>query len=288
MGKKLSLVNKFAQRYSMEPGKLLDVLKATAFKQRDNAPVTNEQMAALMVVADQYGLNPFTREIYAFPDKQNGIVPVVGVDGWTRIINEQSDLDGIEFAYSEEMVSKDDPRFPGLLHPAHEWIECSIHRKGKSHPTTIREYLDEVYRAPFKPKGKDYSYSGPWQTHTRRFHRHKTLIQCARIAYGFAGIYDQDEAERIIEGEVVVETQVEETPAVHDMREALKAKVQPEPASQGGPAYSFIAEAINNAQNNDDLDVAASLIGEHLPNDQQEELRGLAAGKQLSFGDAAA
>ncbi len=36
-------------------------------------------MAALMIVADQYGLNPFTREIFAFPDKQNGIVPVVGV-----------------------------------------------------------------------------------------------------------------------------------------------------------------------------------------------------------------
>lgn len=30
--------------------------------------------------------------------------------------------------------------------------------------------------------------------------RHKTLIQCARLAFGFAGIFDQDEAERVIEG----------------------------------------------------------------------------------------
>jgi hypothetical protein len=29
--------------------------------------------------------------------------------------------------------------------------------------------------------------------------RHKAMIQCARIAFGFGGIYDQDEAERIIE-----------------------------------------------------------------------------------------
>jgi hypothetical protein len=29
--------------------------------------------------------------------------------------------------------------------------------------------------------------------------RHKALIQCARLAFGYGGIYDQDEAERIIE-----------------------------------------------------------------------------------------
>ncbi|WP_032251724.1 recombinase RecT, partial [Escherichia coli] len=44
------------------------------------------QFIALLIVANQYGLNPWTKEIYAFPDKQNGIVPVVGVDGWSRII----------------------------------------------------------------------------------------------------------------------------------------------------------------------------------------------------------
>jgi hypothetical protein len=31
--------------------------------------------------------------------------------------------------------------------------------------------------------------------------RHKALIQCARLAFGFVGIFDQDEAERITEGE---------------------------------------------------------------------------------------
>jgi hypothetical protein len=28
--------------------------------------------------------------------------------------------------------------------------------------------------------------------------RHKAMIQCARLAFGFVGIYDQDEAERIV------------------------------------------------------------------------------------------
>jgi hypothetical protein len=51
-------------------------------------------MMALLIVADQYGLNPWTKEIYAFPDKSNGIVPVVGVDGWARIINTHEQFDG--------------------------------------------------------------------------------------------------------------------------------------------------------------------------------------------------
>ena len=52
---------------------LVETLKATAFK----GQVSDAQMTALMVVANQYGLNPWTKEIYAFPDKNNGIVPFV-------------------------------------------------------------------------------------------------------------------------------------------------------------------------------------------------------------------
>ena len=86
--KQLSLVKKFAQRYGVDDSKMLNTLKATAFKQRNNEQISNEQMMALLVVADQYKLNPFTKEVYAFPDKSSGIVPIVGIDGWSRIINE--------------------------------------------------------------------------------------------------------------------------------------------------------------------------------------------------------
>ena len=65
-----SLLSKMAAKYSVDPSKMLTTLKATAFK----GDVSNEQMMALLIVADQYGLNPWTKEIYAFPDRQNGIV----------------------------------------------------------------------------------------------------------------------------------------------------------------------------------------------------------------------
>ncbi len=189
---KQSLVNKFASRYSIDAEKLLPILKATAFKVKDGE-ASNEQMAALLVVADQYGLNPFTGEIFAFPDKQHGIVPVVGVDGWSRIINDHPQSDGFEFRQSEKMITLPDAQ----LCP--EWMEVIIYRKDRSHAIVVREYLDEVYRPLKNYSDGNKMKPGPWQTHTKRFLRHKTLIQGARIAYGFGGIYEEDEATQIID-----------------------------------------------------------------------------------------
>lgn len=182
---KKSLVAKFADRFGVDASKMLDTLKHTAFRQ-DKGEVTNEQMMALLVVADQYRLNPFTKELYAFPDKHNGIVPVVGVDGWARIINEHPEFDGMEFNEGEVVEQAGGK-------PCPQWIECVIFRKDRNHATKVKEYLDECFRP-----------MGAWQSHTKRMLRHKALMQCARIAFGFVGIYDPDEAERIIEGDVVV------------------------------------------------------------------------------------
>lgn len=188
------LVTRIAERFGVDHRKFYDTLKATAFKQRDGSAPTDEQMMTLLIVAEQYGLNPFTREIYAFHDKQNGIIPVVGVDGWSRIINAHPQYDGIEFVYADKMV-----RMEGANVDCPEWIECVIYRKDRSHPIRIKEFIDEVYRAPVTKQGSKglYSVNGPWQTHTKRQLRHKSLIQCSRVAFGFSGIYDQDEAERI-------------------------------------------------------------------------------------------
>jgi phage recombination protein Bet len=172
---KSSLMAKFAAKFNVEPDKMLSALKATAFKVSGGGEVTNEQMLALIVVANQYGLNPFTKEIYAFPD-QKGIVPVVSVDGWIRIINEHPQLQSIEFRYSDDTNENGAPA----------WIECSITRKDRGAPIVVREYLAECMRQ-----------TGPWKSHPSRMLRHKALIQAGRVAMGFAGIHDPDEAERI-------------------------------------------------------------------------------------------
>ena len=175
------LLNKFAQRYEMgaSPEEVAATLKQTCFK----GQVSDAQMVALLIVADQYKLNPFTKELYAFPDKNNGIVPVVGVDGWARIINENPQFDGMEFAMSADGSE----------------CTCKIYRKDRSHATSATEYMSECKRG-----------TQPWQSHPKRMLRHKAMIQCARLAFGFAGIYDQDEAERIVERDITPAEEVED------------------------------------------------------------------------------
>lgn len=188
-----TLIEKIAERYGVEANKLLVTLKSTAFRGKE--PPTNEEMMALLIVANEYGLNPFTKEIYAFPDKHKGIVPVVGVDGWSRICNEHPQYDGLGFNYSDDIAKPDGAQ------KCPEWIEAVIYRKDRTHPLIVREYLDECYRPPFEKNGN--KINGPWQTHTKRFLRHKAMIQAARLAFGFSGIYDEDEARRIVEGEII-------------------------------------------------------------------------------------
>lgn len=66
-----TLAGKLAERVGMDsvdPQELITTLRQTAFK----GDASDAQFIALLIVANQYGLNPWTKEIYAFPDKQNG------------------------------------------------------------------------------------------------------------------------------------------------------------------------------------------------------------------------
>lgn len=163
-----SLNSRMAARFGVDEAEMMQTLKATAFK----GQVSDAQMQALLIVADQYGLNPWTKEIYAFPDK-GGIVPVVGVDGWSRIINENSQFDGMDFEQDAESCT------------------CIIYRKDRGHPIKVTEWLSECKRE-----------TQPWKSHPKRMLRHKAMIQCARLAFGYTGIYDEDEAQRIVEKDV--------------------------------------------------------------------------------------
>jgi phage recombination protein Bet len=188
-----SVLARMAARFGVEPAKMMECLKATAFK----GPASNEQIMALCIVADQFGLNPWTKEIYAFPDKNNGIVPVVGVDGWARIINDHPAFDGME-------IEGDDVE-----------CRCTIYRKDRSHPIAVTEFMEECKRE-----------TGPWKTHPMRMLRHKAMIQCARLAFGFAGIKDLDEAERIVEA-------VEISPPPYEMPKPKAEAIQTEAANDG-------------------------------------------------------
>jgi len=265
--KPASALAQMATRFKVSQSNLVNTLKNTVFKGKGGSEVSDEQMVALLIVADQYGLNPFTKEIYAFPGKGNDIVPMVGVDGWARIINSQPEHDGIEFEYGPDMSEKV---------PVPRWITCTIYRKDRTRPTVVKEFYEECKRG-----------TEPWTQMPRRMLRHKAMIQCARVAYSLVGIYDQDEAERIIDAEVTGSaTGVEEidqlnmkingkqltdeTPADEIQSEAD----QQTPADDDGNAMSYaqVLKKINNSDALDVLEVAGEMIRLVVDPDEQAKL----------------
>lgn len=156
-----AMLQGMAERFGIAPGDVWRTLHATI------APgTTQEELMAFCVVVNQYKLNPFLKEIYAFSGKKGGITPIVGIDGWLKLINTHPMFDGMDVNMKEDGT------------------ECtaSIWRKDTSHPTIITEYLEECIRD-----------TDQWKKYPRRMLRHKAIIQTGRVAFGFGGIYDEEE-----------------------------------------------------------------------------------------------
>lgn len=160
-----------ASRVNVDPVKLLDTLKATVFKNANT-----EELLALVVVSNEYHLNPFLREIYAFPAKGGGIVPVVSVDGWNKMLIRQEAFDGIEFDFVD---GQDGQPYS---------CTATVFVKNRAHPIKITEYFEECHRN-----------TDPWNNMPRRMLRHRALCQVSRLAFGFAGVYSEDEAKDFID-----------------------------------------------------------------------------------------
>lgn len=197
-----------ASRFSVEPAKLLSTLKSTVFK---NA--SDDELLALVVVANEYGLNPLTKEIYAFPAKGGGIVPVVSIDGWINRMNSNAQFDGLEF---EDVFDGSKPVS----------TTATIWRKDRSRPVKITEYYAECKRN-----------TEPWNQMPMRMLRHKALCQCVRVAFGFGGVFDEDEARDVAMRDVTpaastptkpkfLSAAPEATPAIEEVQPAAEPETE--------------------------------------------------------------
>lgn len=145
---------------------------------------TQTDLERLLLAAETLKLNPLNGDIYAVNsfeqsdkieievesegphDLKNPTLPitlVLSIQGWMFMVNSHPQFHGISFQESETQEN----RLPN-------WMECTIYRKDRHLPIKIREYMDEVN-----------SMMGAWITHPRRMLRHKCLIQCAKLAFGF-------------------------------------------------------------------------------------------------------
>lgn len=175
-GQPRSVTIAMAQRFGMEPGPFEQVLRATVIPKN----CTREQFVAFLMIANKYNLDPIAREIYAFPKPDGGIQPIVGIDGWLRMINDNPQMNGLEF---EDILDE-----TGKLMA----VKCRIYRKDRDRPTEVVEYMKECFMD-----------KTTWKKWPARMLRHKATIQCARYAFSLSGIVDPDEYERFAETKVL-------------------------------------------------------------------------------------
>lgn len=170
-----SIIVRMADQLKVDPDKLWTTMSKTCFKPEPNGRTfAPEEVMYVLMVAEQLGINPLRREIWAFRGKNGVVQPLVSVDGWKAIMLRQPNFDGYEIRYADTTVEIANV---GALP---EWCECTIWLKGVSHPTTERVYMAEAF----------VSTSPVWRTRPRHMLHHRALIQAIRFSFPVTGISD--------------------------------------------------------------------------------------------------
>jgi len=122
--------------------------------------VPAKTILTLLRMMQSLHLDPLSEEI-GFTQYEDGQWQVlITIEGCSKLLNQHPQFNGLIFTQAETLID-------GLP----EWIECSIYRKDREVPTTVREYLAEV-------KGENEI----WKKMPRRMLRHRALQQCVRLA----------------------------------------------------------------------------------------------------------
>jgi hypothetical protein len=126
------------------------------------AMVPENILKSALATAKRYQLNPLLGQIDWELDVDGSYAVYIPIDGWISLIHRHPTFQGIAFNQS-----------PGTENGIPTWMECTIYRSNLTHPVTVREYYAELKT--------DHPV---WQHMPRRMLRHKTLQQCARLAFG--------------------------------------------------------------------------------------------------------
>ena len=83
-----SLIEYFATKAGIAPDKYFEALRGVPFVNCPN--ITREEMTGVLLLAKKLDLDPFSKEIYAIPGRNDGpVVPVIAFDGWMKILLRQ-------------------------------------------------------------------------------------------------------------------------------------------------------------------------------------------------------
>lgn len=185
------MVKEIAEQYKLSAERFL-TSSLTILSSRLSRDMKESEVLAMCSLMKRYHLDPFAGHLYlreTFEGQSSTILPVLKIDGWLTMLNGQEQFDGLEFAYSDEMIPNplDNVEDPSAGRKVPVWMEASIFRKDRTRPTVVREYFLEVYQN-----------SESWRAMGCRQLRHKSIIQCSRVAFGLGGLFDEDDISRML------------------------------------------------------------------------------------------
>ncbi len=147
----------------IETGMMIDTLKAQCFKGKKPEEVTDEQLASFVSVCNVLQLNPLLPGmVYAYPERNGSITPIVGPDGTMKKLD--------EFISAGKLMGYDCEVFPvdATLAPTH--AVATIYRAGDQKPAKYTAYFKEW----------NVSQNPNWSARPRHMIFIRALKQCAR------------------------------------------------------------------------------------------------------------
>ncbi len=128
------------------------------------AVVPEEVLNLILRTALRLKLNPLLGQVDWELNLDGSYEVYIPIDGWIAMIHREPSFKGLTFSQATETED-------GI--PI--WMECSIYRADLIQPMTVREYYAELK-----------TEHPIWNQMPRRMLRHKTLQQCARLAFGIS------------------------------------------------------------------------------------------------------
>lgn len=147
-----------------EVASILEVVSDELTHWMSRTSIPAEVMKTILMTAKRLKLSPLLGHIAWELNDENQWEIYIPIDGWITLIHQEPTFQGITFDQATELEN-------GI--PI--WMECAIYRSDLIHPITVREYVAELKT--------DHPM---WAQMPRRMLRHKTLQQCARLAFGIS------------------------------------------------------------------------------------------------------
>ncbi len=176
-----ALAQQLGETYGMPAQSIANLIRAQIIAvPQDAPPATPAELAVVMSVMRQYGLNPMLKQIHAWRDNKGRLAVMVGYDGWQDYARRQPTYQFVSYKFGPIV---DTPDKKGCK--CWEWVQPIIHDEKYGQVEMVPVYLEEWY---VKQRG---NYPEPWQKQTKHRLHLKAFTSAIREFYGIGGVLDE-------------------------------------------------------------------------------------------------